>query len=78
MAHLRLRIQQYEYEIEGSEEFVARMEPKLTDFLEKHLSASTFSSVSAPLPPKEEEFVKQFLERYNNPDYWQEAGKKIL
>ncbi|WP_448518487.1 hypothetical protein [Rhodoflexus sp.] len=40
MAHIRLRINQKEYELEGSEEFILKMEPKLTEFLEKHLEDS--------------------------------------
>lgn len=45
MAHIRLRIHNREYELEGSEEFVARMEPKLTEFLEKHLQEPTQISI---------------------------------
>lgn len=50
MAHIRLRIHNKEYELEGSEEFIARMEPKLTEFLEKYLEEP--AQVHAPAQPE--------------------------
>ncbi|MDW8205049.1 MAG: hypothetical protein RMJ87_08485 [Cytophagales bacterium] len=44
MAHIRLRINNKEYEIEGSEEFISRMEPKLTELLEKYLAESAYAT----------------------------------
>jgi hypothetical protein len=77
MAHIRLRINNKEYELEGSEEFIARMEPKLTNFLEKHLEEQVHppaqhertTDVQALAPATgsaDDAYVKGFLERYNN------------
>lgn len=78
MAHIRLRINNKEYELEGSEEFIARMEPKLTAFLEKYaMQGETPLSRSVHTQTHESDFgdanraadeayIRRFLERYNN------------
>ena len=82
MAYIRLRIDNREFELEGSEEFIARMESKLMDFLEKTASNNSnentntknlyqnTSSVSnsSMTHHKEatEDYIKGFVERYNH------------
>lgn len=78
MAHIRLRINHKEYELEGSEEFIREMEPKLTAFLEQHLADVPHPAPEPPIQPTgapafapaataaDDAYIKGFLERYNN------------
>lgn len=82
MAYIRLRISNREFELEGSEEFITRMENKMTLFLEgatgrqsaKNYIQSPISEDLQTFSNSEgiaqavvsDEYVRSFMEKYNS------------
>lgn len=82
MAYIRLRINNREFELEGTEEFIARMEKKIMSFWEgadKHFPQSstsddlqTFGKSGEELTQTDSpveatnEYIRGFTEKYNN------------